>query len=47
MLSAANHDDVAEGALKLVADYYVCNPPNLGDLEHLVNGVWPTEKRGG
>ena len=45
MLSAADHHDVAEGALKLGADCYVCKPPNLRELERLVNGFWPSEKR--
>lgn len=41
MLSAADHANVAEGALKLGADSYVCKPPDLTQLERLVNGFWP------
>ena len=45
MLSAADHQEVAQGALKLGADYYVCKPPDLSELEHLVNGFWPSGGR--
>ena len=43
MLSAADHQDVAEGAIELGADSYMCKPANLAQLEHLVNRVWPAE----
>ena len=42
MLSAADHQDVAQGAIQLGADSYVCKPANLPQLEHLVNGFWPS-----
>ena len=41
ILSAADDQDVAHGAISLGADSYVCKPPNLLQLEHLVNGFWP------
>lgn len=39
MLSGADHEEVAKGALKLGADFYVCKPANLGELERLVSGI--------
>ena len=45
MLSAADHANVAEGALKLGADSYVCKPPDLAQLERLVSGFWPSTTR--
>jgi len=45
MLSAADDQEVAEGALKLGADCYICKPPNLRELERLVNGLGPSQKR--
>ena len=42
MVSAADHEDVARGALDLGADFYVCKPVNLGDLDHLVEGFYPS-----
>lgn len=42
MLSAADSEDVAEGAMRLGADAYVCKPPNLKQLERLVSGFWPS-----
>ena len=44
MLSGADHEEVARGALELGADFYVCKPPDLSQLEHLVNGVYPSTK---
>ena len=41
MLSAADHEDVAKGALGLGADFYVCKPADLSHLEMLVNGFCP------
>ena len=41
MLSAADHQDVAQGAIQLGADSYICKPANLAQLEHLVSGCWP------
>ena len=38
MLSAADHEEVAKGAMELGADFYVCKPADLGQLESLVNG---------
>ena len=43
MLSAADDQDVAHGAISLGADSYVCKPPNLSHLEHLVKGFWPAD----
>ena len=43
MLSAADHQDVAQGAIELGADSYVCKPANLAQLEHLIHGVWPAD----
>jgi len=42
MLSSADHDDVVEGALALGADFYICKPPNLHELEQLINGFLPS-----
>ncbi len=42
MVSAADHTDVAQGALKLGADAFVCKPPSLSELERLINGYWPS-----
>lgn len=42
MLSAADLSDVADGALKLGADSYVCKPPSLPQLERLARGYWPS-----
>ena len=44
MLSGADLDDVVQGALKLGADSYVCKPPDLVQLERLINGYWPSRK---
>lgn len=44
MLSAADHEDVGKGALALGADFYICKPVNLHDLEHLVSGFYPCHK---
>jgi DNA-binding response OmpR family regulator len=41
MLSAADHEDVARGAIELGADFFICKPPQLSQLEQLVNGVCP------
>lgn len=45
MLSAADHQEVAEGALKFGADSYVCKPANFSELERVVSGFWPPKKR--
>ena len=45
MLSAADLPDVAQGALQLGADSYVCKPPDLPQLERLVHGIWPSTRR--
>ena len=37
MLSAVNHTEVITGALSLGADFYICKPVNLSELERLVN----------
>jgi len=44
MVSAADHQDVAQGAIKLGADAFVCKPPSLPELERLINGYWPSAK---
>ena len=44
MVSAADHADVAQGALKLGADAFVCKPPVLSELERLINGYWPSTR---
>ena len=44
MLSGADHEEVAQGALQLGADFYICKPPDLSQLEHLVNGFHPSPK---
>jgi DNA-binding response OmpR family regulator len=46
MLSGADLDDVVQGALKLGADSYVVKPPDLPQLERLINGYWPSRKGG-
>lgn len=44
MLSSADHEEVGKGALTLGADFYICKPVNLHDLEHLVSGFYPPRK---
>ncbi|MDP3723493.1 MAG: response regulator [Candidatus Omnitrophota bacterium] len=44
MLSAADHEQVVQGALGLGADLYVCKPPKLSHLEQLVNGFCPSPR---
>ena len=44
MVSAADHHEVAQGALKLGADAFVCKPPSLPELERLINGYWPSAR---
>ncbi|MBI3319942.1 MAG: response regulator [Candidatus Omnitrophica bacterium] len=44
MVSVADHEEVAKGALNLGADFYLCKPINLAELEHLVNGFYPPQK---
>ena len=39
IISAADHDDVVQEVLKQGADFYVCKPLNLAQLEQLVKGV--------
>ena len=46
ILSAADLEQVAQGALALGANYYVCKPPSLGELERLVSGFWPSHAHG-
>ena len=41
IVSAADHEDVIQGALARGADCYVCKPLNLEELDHLVTGVCP------
>ena len=43
MLSAVNHADVVKGALALGADFYICKPVNLADLERVVQRLCPTD----
>jgi len=47
ILSGADHTDVVQGALELGADFYVCKPPQLAELEHLVDGFCPSSARNG
>ena len=42
MLSSADHEEVVKGALDLGADFYVCKPADLHQLEVLVNGFCPS-----
>ena len=44
MVSVADHEEVVKGALDLGADFYLCKPINLTELEHLVNGFYPALK---
>ncbi len=44
MVSAADHSEVAQGAMKLGADAFVCKPPSLPELERLINGYWPSAR---
>ena len=39
IISAADHDAVVQEVLKQGADFYVCKPLNLAQLEQLVKGV--------
>ena len=41
MISAADHREVVHGALDLGADFYVCKPVDLSELDILVNGFCP------
>lgn len=41
MLSSADLEEVAKGALELGADFYICKPADLSQLELLVNGICP------
>ena len=41
VISAADLEEVARGAIKLGADSYVCKPADLPQLERLVNGFCP------
>ena len=47
MLSAADHEEVAKGALQLGADFYICKPADLAQLEVLVNGICPPTSQAG
>jgi len=44
MLSAADHEKVIEGAISLGADFYLCKPVQLVELEKLINGFLPSKK---
>lgn len=44
MWSAADHEDVGKGALTLGADFYICKPVDLHDLEYLVSGFYPSKR---
>lgn len=44
MLSGANTDDVAHGAIQLGADAFVTKPVKLPELEHLLSAFWQTKK---
>ena len=45
MISAADHDEVVQEMLRQGADFYVCKPLNLAQLEHLVKGILPANGR--
>ena len=42
IISAADHDEVIRGVLKLGADFYLCKPIKLGELDQLVRTLVPT-----
>lgn len=44
MLSVADHEEVVKGALDLGADFYICKPVQLDQLERLINGFLPAAK---
>lgn len=44
MLSAADHEEVVQGALKLGADFYMMKPVNLADLSRVVSGFAAAHK---
>ena len=44
MFSAADHEDVSKGALALGADFYICKPADLRQIEILINGVCPPSR---
>ena len=46
ILSSADLEQVAQGALALGANYYVCKPPSLAEMERLVSGFWPSHAHG-
>lgn len=37
IISAADHDEVIRGALKLGADFYLCKPIKLNELDQLIH----------
>ena len=45
IISAADHDEVVQEMLRQGADFYVCKPLNLAQLEHLVKGILPANGR--
>lgn len=47
IISAADHEDVVQGVLARGADFYVCKPLNLTELDHIVTGVCPALGNGG
>ena len=46
MISVADHDEVVQGTLGFGADFYVCKPINLVQLEYLVKGCCPPAAAG-
>ena len=45
ILSVADHEEVVQEVLRQGADFYVCKPLNLAQLEHLVKGIFPANGR--
>ena len=44
VISAADHEEVLDGLLEKGADFYVCKPLNLTELDHLVTGICPARE---
>ncbi|MBI3996418.1 MAG: response regulator [Candidatus Omnitrophica bacterium] len=45
ILSAADHEEVIQGALQLGADFYMIKPVDFAELEHVINGFLPTHRK--
>ena len=44
VLSGVDHEVVMQGTLKLGADFYICKPADMAQLERLVHGFCPPIK---